>query len=140
MIGYDDGWKIYVGIMPFCCGEGKEWHDGLHHIKEGLPALPSRGDIFRPTEEAYRDMIAFHGERPCEQCEDKDGGCCCHGYGPSPIYHTSDCNYVRAVWFLQEEKEIIILLSCKTSFRPSELDEIKSNKLYGKMLELYSQL
>ena len=37
----------------------------------------------------------------------------CHNYGRSPILHTSDCNTVMDVCFFQEEKEIIIILTCE---------------------------
>ena len=113
MIGLRDGWKIYVGIAPWYCGEGEDWHDGLYHIKEGLPALPSRGDFFRPSTAAYNAMEAVFGEQPCKDCPDKNGGCMCHNYGRSPILQTSDCNHVMDVCFFQEEKEIIIILTCE---------------------------
>ena len=135
MIGKDDGWKIYVGIMPFCCGGDN--HEGLHHIKEGLPAIPSRGDIFFASKEAYDDMIAFHGEEPCKNCPDKNGGCWCHNYDYSPIIFTEDCNYVRDVWYFQEEKEIIILLSSPMSFTPAEIKELQSDRWLMLKARLY---
>ena len=137
MIGLRDGWKIYVGIVPYCCG-GRD-HKGLHHIKEGLPVIPSRGDIFYPSPEAYDDMIAFHGEMPCEECPDKDGGCWCHNYDRCPIIYTEDCNYVKEVFYFQKEKEIIILLSCPMSFTPSEIGEIKADQRLNLMARLFGR-